>query len=215
MDAASAYANTLALCRPPLRRRLLAPDVARSLDGHHPELSVRDAFLEAPAGDTLAGMLSADAATVLPDDYLVKVDRASMAHGLEVRPPLLDHELLELAARVPSKWKVHRGQTKWILKRAFREQLPEEILSRPKHGFEVPIDAWLRGPLRPMFEDCVLTSSTGRLSELLDVQTLRELHRSHLRGVGRHGAILWSSLVLARWADRYLDAPPATGDSSS
>ena len=87
----------------------------------------------------LAGMITADVATILPDDFLVKVDRASMAHGLEVRPPLVDHELLELAARIPSRWKVHHGQTKWILKQAARESLPESILRRRKQGFEIPI----------------------------------------------------------------------------
>src|SRR5439155_18830628 len=86
----------------------------------------------APADDDLAGMLAADVATLLPDDYLVKVDRASMAFGLEVRPPLLDHELLELAARIPSRWKVHGGETKWVFKQAFRDRLPADLLARPK-----------------------------------------------------------------------------------
>ena len=85
-----------------MRRRLLACDLAANLNGHQPESIVCDGFATAPAGDALAGMIAADIATLLPDDYLVKVDRASMAHGLEVRPPLLDHELLELTARIPS-----------------------------------------------------------------------------------------------------------------
>jgi asparagine synthase (glutamine-hydrolysing) len=98
LDAAAAYANTLAVCRPPLRRRLLSADVRAHLNGHDPDEVVRAAHALAPPDSPLDGMLSADVATVLPDDFLVKVDRASMAHGLEVRPPLLDHELLELAA---------------------------------------------------------------------------------------------------------------------
>ena len=102
-------------------------------------------------------MIAADVATLLPDDFLVKVDRASMACGLEVRPPLLDHELLELAARIPSRCKVRDGETKWIFKQAFRgRRLPAAILGRPKQGFDIPVDAWLRGPLRPMFESAVL-----------------------------------------------------------
>jgi asparagine synthase (glutamine-hydrolysing) len=205
LDGGSAYANTLTVCRQPLRRRLLARDLAASLNGHQPEEVIRAGHALAPPEDPLGGMISADVATLLPDDFLVKVDRASMAHGLEVRPPLLDHELLELAARVPSRWKVHGGQTKWVFKEAFRDRLPTAAVDRPKHGFEMPVDAWLRGPLRGRFEDSVLRPG-ARVADLIDTDTARRLYRSHLRGVGRHGGTLWALLVLARWAERYLSA---------
>jgi asparagine synthase (glutamine-hydrolysing) len=148
-------------------------------------------------------MLAADVATVLPDDFLVKVDRASMACGLEVRLPLLDHELLELAARIPAEWKVHRGETKWIFKETVRPMLPPGLVDRPKQGFDVPIDTWLRGPLRPMFESAVLHGQ-GPLRALLDGAAVARLYRRHLSGFTRHGPVLWSLLVLARWAERYL-----------
>jgi asparagine synthase (glutamine-hydrolysing) len=147
-------------------------------------------------------MIAADAAVLLPDDFLVKVDRASMAHGLEVRPPLVDHELLELAARIPSRWKVHRGEAKWILKQSARGTLPEPILRRRKQGFEIPIDQWLRGPLRPMFEAAVLDPG-ARVAGLIDQGVARGIYRSHLAGTGRQGGTLWSLMVLARWAERY------------
>jgi asparagine synthase (glutamine-hydrolysing) len=202
LDAPAAYANTLSLCRPPLRRKLLAP-VTAALNGYRPEQRIEDDYAAARPDDPLGGMLSADVGTLLPDDFLVKVDRASMANGLEVRPPLLDHELMELAARIPSALKVHGGQTKWLLKQAYRKVLSDPIVYRPKQGFELPIDAWLRGPLRPMFESSVL-ASTARVRELVDQSTARRLYRAHLSGVGRHGGVLWSLMVLARWADRYL-----------
>jgi asparagine synthase (glutamine-hydrolysing) len=186
-----------------LRRRLLSADLANALNGHRPDERVCSAYAAAPRGDALGGMIAADVATLLPDDYLVKVDRASMAHGLELRPPLLDHELLELAARIPSTWKVHQGETKWLFKRAVEDRLPPSILGRPKRGFEMPIDAWLRGPLRGVFEDVVLASHS-QLDSLVDRTTVQSLHRAHLRGVGRHGGVLWAVLVLARWAERYL-----------
>ncbi len=210
LDAGPAYANTLMLCRQPLRRRLMAADLAAGLNGHAPERIVWKSYATAPAADTLAGMIAADVATVLPDDFLVKVDRASMAHGLEVRPPLVDHEVLELAARIPSRWKVHRGQTKWILKQAARGSLPESILERRKQGFEIPIDDWLGGPLRPMFEAAVLDPG-ARVGELIDQRLARWIYQSHLAGTGRHGSTLWALLMLARWADRYLKTgmPPA------
>ncbi len=207
LDADHAYANTLSLCRPPLRRRLMASHIVSGLNGHDPGRHVSDAYATAPPGDPLAGMIAADVATLLPDDFLVKVDRASMANGLEVRPPLLDHELMELAARVPSRWKVRDGQTKWIFKQSFADRLPPGATTRPKQGFEIPIDAWLRGPLRPMFEADVLDPS-ARVHSLIDPTIAGHLFRDHLSGRGRHGAILWSLLVLARWADRYLGHNP-------
>ncbi|HZY88419.1 MAG TPA: asparagine synthase (glutamine-hydrolyzing) [Gemmataceae bacterium] len=200
-----AYANTLALCRAPLRRRLLAPDVAATLNGHDPARLIREHHASAPADDPLAGMLAADVATVLPDDFLVKVDRASMAHGLEVRPPLLDHELLELTARIPSRWKVHRGETKWVLKQAYRRDLPAAVTGRPKHGFDIPIDSWFRGPLRERFEAAVLAPA-ARVGDLLNREAARQVYRAHLAGTGRHGRLLWCLLALACWADRYLRA---------
>ncbi len=211
-DAPSAYANTISLCREPLRRRLLALELRGTLNGHDPDRLVREGYATAPPGDALGGMIAADMEMLLPDDYLVKVDRASMACGLEVRPPLLDHELLELSARIPSRWKVRNGETKWVMKQSYRDLLPDAIRKRPKQGFEVPVDAWLRGPLRPLFEASVLDQSAP-LGGLIDQDVARGLYRSHLAHTGRHGATLWSLLVLARWADRYLNASTPAGRS--
>ncbi len=203
LDAGWAYSNTLLLCRNPLRRRLMAQDLVVGLNGHRPERAIWGHHATAPSDDALGGMIAADVAMFLPDDYLVKVDRASMAHGVEVRPPLVDHEVMELAARIPSRWKIARGETKWILKRAFEDRLPPGVLGRPKQGFEIPIDAWLRGPLRPMFESAVLDSG-AKVAGLIEQDVARKLYRSHLSGTGRHGNVLWSLLVLARWSERYL-----------
>src|SRR5262249_10861999 len=155
------------------------------------------------SGDPLGGMIAADLANFLPDDFLVKVDRASMAHGLEVRPPLVDHELLELAARIPSRWKIRGDQTKWILKQTFRDLLPEGTLRRPKQGFEMPIDSWLRGPLRPMFEDTVLDPG-AQVAQLIDQVQVRKLYSAHCAGAARVGTVLWSLLTLAKWSGSYL-----------
>jgi asparagine synthase (glutamine-hydrolysing) len=201
-DESAAYANTLSICRPPLRRQLLSADVAHSLNGHQCDQLVRDAYTHQP-GDTLSRMIAADVATLLPDDFLVKVDRASMAYGLEVRPPLLDHELLELAATIPSQYKIRGGQTKWILKQSCRDLLPADLLARKKRGFEIPIDRWLRDELGPMFQDLVL-AARGPAAELLDRRRVAALYEDHRRGRGRHGAVLWSLLVLSKWAETFL-----------
>lgn len=206
LEPGDAYANTLSKCRRPLRRQLMSRNVAAGLNGHCPESIVRDAYERGSPYGPLSGMIAADVATFLPDDYLVKVDRASMAYGLEARPPLLDHELLELAARIPSQFKVRGGQTKWILKNAYANELPSEILWRRKQGFDIPIDSWLRGPLREYFEDSVL-SSGAEVSNLIDQTAARQLFRSHIAGMGRHGSSLWTLLILARWSERYLSSP--------
>jgi asparagine synthase (glutamine-hydrolysing) len=188
-----------------LRRQLLAPEIVAELNGHNPERLVWESHGSAPADDALGGMIAADVATVLPDDFLVKVDRASMAHGLEVRPPLLDHELLELAGRIPSRWKVHEGETKWIAKKAFAGRLPASVVSRAKHGFEIPIDAWLRGPLREVFELSVL-QPRARVRDFVNQTIARKLYNAHRLGLGQHGSLLWSLLILARWTEHYVGA---------
>jgi asparagine synthase (glutamine-hydrolysing) len=212
LDPADAYANTLSMCRLPTRRRLLGEELRRQLNGYRPETPMRDCFLAGPPDDLLASMILVDVNTLLPDDFLTKVDRASMSCGLEVRPPLVDHEFLELAGQVPSEWKIRDGQTKWILKRLARNRLPASVIDRPKKGFEIPIDQWLRGPLRETFESIVLAPG-ARVGGLIDQAEVRTLYESHLSKTGRHGNVLWSLLILARWAEEYLTqrTPAAEG----
>jgi asparagine synthase (glutamine-hydrolysing) len=203
LEPDAAYANSISTCRLPLRRRLLAADLRLMMNGHEALEAVRRGYRTAPDGDPLSAMIAADIEMLLPDDYLVKVDRASMANGLEVRPPLLDHELLEMAASIPSEWKIRGGHTKWILKRAFAGDLPEATTTRAKQGFEVPVGTWIRGPLRGLFQETVLTP--GRPVEgLIDQGAARQTFSAHVRGTSDHGSVLWSLLVLGRWADRYL-----------
>jgi asparagine synthase (glutamine-hydrolysing) len=213
LDEAEAYANTLSLCRMPLRNRLLAPELVAELGGYRPEEQIAAHYTSALAGDSLARMLATDVNTLLPDDFLTKVDRASMSCGLEVRPPLVDHELLELAASIPSEYKVRGRETKWIFKKTFARRLPEGLAWREKHGFEIPIDRWLRGPLGEVFEAAVL-SPQARVASLVNQAQAERLYRAHRGGLGRHGGVLWSLLVLARWTEEYLgdrlgDNPPA------
>jgi asparagine synthase (glutamine-hydrolysing) len=210
MEAGAAHANSISQCRQPLRRRLMAPGIIARLVGHDPALQVRLGHLGGPAGDDLAGMLAADVNTVLPDDFLVKVDRATMAAGLEARPPLLDHELLELAARIPSRFKVRGGETKWLFKQVCLKSLPREIVYRKKHGFDVPVSAWLRGPLRNRFVDTVLAPN-GAIGSMIDRSEVQRLFVRHQKGAGGLGQILWSFLILADWAERYLAPTPLTG----
>ena len=204
LDAPAAYANTLSLCRSEMRDRLLAASVRSALDGRRAERFVESHY-PADADDDLNGMLSADIGYLLPDDFLTKVDRASMACGLEVRPPLVDHELLELTARMPTELKVRRGDTKWLLKKLFRSRLPEGIADRRKQGFDVPLDAWFRGPLRPICRDLLLDPQ-GPATDYLNPQAVLELYDAHQSGRGNYGRQLWALLVLSVWLRRYCDS---------
>lgn len=205
LDEDAAYANTLTLCRQPRRSWLLNPDVLEGAADHDVSEVVRRNY--AQGSDTLHGMIAADMGTLLPDDYLVKVDRASMAHGLEVRPPLLDHEFLELCARVPAKFKIKGGETKWLLKESFRGQLPDSVLFRRKQGFEIPVDAWFKGPLRELYRSYVLNPSAA-IFPLINPGEAGRMFISHEKGRARLGNSLWSLLSLGVWAERYL--PPVT-----
>lgn len=228
LDPAAAYANTLSIVRQPQRGELLNPDLRRTLAGHRPESLVAAAFGSPP--EALSGMLAADIELLLPEDFLTKVDRASMAYGLEVRPPFVDHELLELTAQIPADLKVRRGETKWLLKElmdpaesgkpgSVREQhrslprLPANLTRRPKQGFEIPIDRWLGGALAGAFRDTVLSHGHA-VANLISQSVAERLFDQHRLGVGRHGHVLWSLLVLARWCEEYLPAG-ASADASS
>jgi asparagine synthase (glutamine-hydrolysing) len=204
LDDAHAYANTLSICRLPMRRRLLSGDVQAQLNGYVPESRVVNGFGDS-AGDPLRGMISADIDMLLPDDFLTKVDRASMAVGLEARPPLVDHEFLELAARMPSSLKVRHGDTKWLFKKIGDGWLPGDVVRRPKQGFDIPVDDWLRGPLQERFHESVLNPRTP-IAAYVDQSMARRLYDAHFRRTARHGAVLWSLMVLGHWMTRYLPA---------
>jgi asparagine synthase (glutamine-hydrolysing) len=149
-------------------------------------------------------MLGADFATILPHDLLVKMDIATMAHGLEARSPLLDHELVEAASLYPERVKLGGFQTKPLLRRLSRRYVPTAIRKAPKRGFEVPLVRWLGGELRDMCEDIVL-SRDGLLAELFDRSALERLVRGR-DGLdpARWSRRVWHLLMLGMW-DRYVN----------
>jgi asparagine synthase (glutamine-hydrolysing) len=135
----------------------------------------------------------------MPGSVLTKVDRASMAHGLEARPPFLDEEVVALARRVPPRDAV-RGRTgKWILREAARPALPPEILGRRKHGFSVPLAAWLRGPLAPRLDAILRDSPCWTVLERSAFRRFAEAHRARR---GDHAKGLWGLIVLDAWMRR-------------
>jgi asparagine synthase (glutamine-hydrolysing) len=162
------------------------------------------AFSAQDGADLLAATMGVDAELYLPDDLLVKVDIASMAHGLEARSPFLDHELMEFAATIPSALKVRGRETKRILKTALQGLLPEPVLARRKMGFGVPIDHWLRHELRDLAYDTLLSRrALGR--EYFRAEVVRRLLDEHVHGQANLQYWLWTLLMLELWHRTYID----------
>jgi len=141
--------------------------------------------------DPLSQVQYADFKTYLPGDILTKVDRASMANSLEVRVPLLDHTLVEWAARLPSYLKLHGREGKYIFKTALEPHVRKEILYRPKQGFAVPLAEWFRGPLRQRLRE-TLGGPVLHDAGLFNMATVRTLLDQHQAGERDHSAALWA-----------------------
>lgn len=166
------------------------------------ELSKPDAYSESsPRFDDLAHvMMAEDTLSYLPDDILVKVDRATMGTSLESRIPLLDSRLVELAWRMPSQWKVQNGESKWILRRMLWRHVPRRLVDRPKRGFAVPISAWIRGPLRD-WADGLLNSTRIAREGYLRNELITRRWDAHVSGRADHGMDLWSVLMFQAWLE--------------
>jgi asparagine synthase (glutamine-hydrolysing) len=160
----------------------------------------------ATSGGLVAGANWADLHTYLPDDLMVKVDVASMAHGLETRSPLLDHVLLEWAACIPAEVKMAGGRTKALFKRAMEPYLPREVIYRKKMGFGCPIDEWLRAELKPLAYETLL-SQAARERGLLRPDYVRRLLDEHCSGQRNHHTRLWALLMLELWFQMWIDGP--------
>jgi asparagine synthase (glutamine-hydrolysing) len=185
----------------PLREELYTPALLASLGGARGA----SALLGLPPRDGIAGLQLLDARTYLPDDLLVKADRASMAVSLELRSPLLDHRVLELGVSLPDslRWSGRRG--KLALRRAFAHLVPKELAARGKTGFGIPLGAWFREPLRELAGD-VLLGPRARARGQLRPAAVERLLAEHVRGERDHGHRLWCLLVLELWQRSWLEA---------
>jgi asparagine synthase (glutamine-hydrolysing) len=197
-DSVAGYFDGVSLIREAQRQKLFSTEFRRNLQGYNAIEVLRRHAARSPAADPLSLIQYLDLKTYLVGDILTKVDRASMAHSLEVRVPLLDHKLVEWISSLPPTWKLRGGTSKYIFKKAVKEYLPKDILHRRKMGFAVPLATWFRGPLRQTVRDAVLGPRL-RDSGLFNPDALLSLVEEHQAGSRDHSAALWSLLMFEKF----------------
>ena len=197
------------------KARLCTPEFAQSVMGDSAPDILFDAYDDADADNAIDQTLSVDVSLYLPEDCLVKVDRASMAASLEARSPLLDHELMEFAARLPAHFKLNLFDRKRIFKKALRGILPDAILQRRKMGFGVPLDYWFRGAAWiEILRDLLLSRRAlergyfvrGAVARLID---------EHVAGIRDRQHQLWMLLMLEMWHRTFIDSSDQKSDNYS
>jgi asparagine synthase (glutamine-hydrolysing) len=151
----------------------------------------------------LSRMQYTDQLGYLPDDLLAKVDRVSMAVSLEVRVPLIDHEVVEYSWRLPEDWKIRDRISKWVLREILYRHVPQALIDRPKTGFTAPVAEWLRGPLREWAEDLLCADGLATFP-LLDGAEIRRAWQAFLRGRGELASNVWTVLMFRTWYDRWV-----------
>ena len=195
------YARALSVCPPELRETLYTAEFRRLRGDYRAEQPLLATMRGAPARTGLDRAQYADLKFWLPGDILTKVDRTSMAVGLEAREPLLDHRLVEFAAGLPERMRIRGRQGKWLLKQVMRRHLPDEVLFRPKMGFVTPIAEWLRGPLAGEARGVARSGALAR-SGWFAPDRLSRLAEAHISGRSDHSRLIWQLLMLERSLQR-------------
>lgn len=197
-----AYLQSVSIIRAPMRARLFSTQLQASLGGYRvDDLFTRHAA-RAGTDDPLALIQYLDLKTYLVGDINTKVDRASMAHSLEVREPLMDHPLVEWLASLPSSNKIRGGEAKYLLKKGMEPWLPHDVLYRPKMGFAVPLIRWFRGPLRERVRNAVLGEALAGTG-LFERRVLEEIVSAHESGRRDYSAPLWTLLMFEAFLRRH------------
>jgi asparagine synthase (glutamine-hydrolysing) len=176
------------------KRGLVQPALPHSLDSVLKEL--------ASAGEDLQSYLCFDQRYFLPDNILTKVDHTSMAHAIEVRPPFLDHRIVEFAASLPANLKIRGSRQKIVLRDLMRGKLSPAILKRKKIGFDIPTHDWFRGPLRPLLEEAIKFASAEH-REFFDIPAIESQVRAHIERRANVGYHLWGLMTLFLWMKKW------------
>ena len=193
-DSLEGYLHSISFMHDGQRKKLFAPRFRRELNGHNAVEVFRHYLRKAPTKHPLSLIQYLDLKTYLPGDILTKVDRASMAHALEVRVPLLDHKFVEWVSGLSPDVKLRNGEGKYILKKSLEPHLPNDVLYRPKMGFAVPLASWFRGPLKQRVREALLGPYL-RETGIFDMNYVERLVNEHQSGVGEHSTALWTLLM--------------------
>jgi len=186
------------------KRVLLTPEFRARVTAVDPERTLARHFERFDDVSWPAQMMRVDTETYLPEDVLTKVDRMSMAHSIESRVPLLDHQVVECAASFPAHFHLRNGTRKYLLRQIAAERLPASAMTRPKRGFGLPLSSWLRGDLRELFSDTLL-SDRALSRGYFRGPFVRQLVNEHINGSRDHTLRLWQLVVFERWHRLYLD----------
>lgn len=204
-STAEAYLHSVSIVRDAQRRQLFSPSLKAALGGYRVNHVFERHAQQAGVDDALALVQYLDLKTYLIGDINTKVDRASMAHSLEVREPLMDHPLIEWLATLPSTFKIRSGEGKYLLKKAMEPRLPRSVLYRPKMGFAVPLASWFRGPLRRRVREALLgpvLADTGYFNR----KSLEQMVDAHQSGRRDFSAALWTTLMFEAFLRNVMDA---------
>ncbi|HRF45361.1 MAG TPA: asparagine synthase-related protein, partial [Candidatus Competibacteraceae bacterium] len=210
-DSAEAYFHSVSILRGEMRSQLFSNSFKAQLGGYDALELFRRHAARADTDDPLALIQYLDLKTYLVGDINTKVDRASMAHSLEVREPLMDHPLVEWLATLPSSLKIGGGESKYLLKKSLEPYLPREIMYRPKMGFAVPLIRWFRGPLKQRVREALLgqrLADTG----LFNVAYLRHLVEAHESGRRDYSAPIWTVLMFEAFLRNGVEGSPPMAD---
>jgi asparagine synthase (glutamine-hydrolysing) len=198
------YARWIGHLSPGERQELYTPSFREAVERSDPEQLFVEAFGQSDAEDWTDATLDTDVGLYLVDDLLVKMDRATMAHSLEGRSPLLDHVLMEFVASLPATFKLAGREKKRILRAALRGIVPDAILDRPKMGFGAPISSWFRNELREMAYDLLLSPRAVQRA-YFQPSVVARLLDEHIQNRDDHGEDLWDLLVLEVWHRTFID----------
>ena len=193
-DSVAAYFHSVSIFREDMRAMLFSPELRRQLGGYQAVEVFHDHASRAGTDDPLSLIQYLDMQTYLIGDINTKVDRASMAHALEVREPLMDHKLVEWVASLSSGVKIKSGEGKWLLKKSMEPHLPNDVLYRPKMGFAVPLARWFRGPLKQRVRAALLEGQLGQTG-FFNRKYLEHLVDAHAAGQRDYSAPLWTLLM--------------------
>jgi asparagine synthase (glutamine-hydrolysing) len=201
-----AYFNDMSLFLDEEKRALCSAEFLHQVGDYDPFHQFAQHFDRVRDADPLSRVLYVDFKTWLANDILVKVDRMSMACSLEVRAPLLDHKVIEFAARLPASLKFRGAVSKYLLKRHVAGRLPQLAVNRPKQGFELPQAAWLRGELKEVASDLLFSRQAAHRG-YVRAEEVKRIWQAHQRGARNHAAQIWALMVLELWNRAYVDIP--------